>query len=231
MGPFRAGIFYGIIAVAVALAANLHFLLLDASGTPGWIMAVVEDFRTTLALAAFLMLGALAAMRTKPQRLDEGVPYRSLLLRDCTLAATIVAVMAGLTLMIVVFLQATVLSGSMQSYAADAAPRIIAYIEELGDRFSDPADPVTATEVEGDLAPPALGSLGQSISNFVLRALLLGIAGTVVGLMRARRISRSSRSGKSQQMSSRRDYESETPYPYEEPEGPINSNGSDRGKE
>ena len=63
MGPFRAGIFYGIIAVVVALVANLHFLLLDASGTPGWIMAVVEDFRTTLTLAAFLMLGALAAMR------------------------------------------------------------------------------------------------------------------------------------------------------------------------
>lgn len=222
MGPFRAGIFYGAIAVVVALVANLHFLLLDASGTPGWIIAVIEDFRTTLALAAFLLLGILAALGTTPRRLDEGVPYRALLLRDCTLAATLVAVMAGLALMVVVFLQATVLSGSMQSYAADAAPRIVAYIEELGDRFSDPADPVTAAEVEEDLSPPSLGSLGQSISNFVLRALFLGGAGALVGLLRGRRASRS------EEPVSSPEPEEEGPYPYEDDGGPVSRNGKDR---
>lgn len=208
--------------MVVALVANLHFLLLDASGTPGWIIAVIEDFRTTLALAAFLLLGILAALGTTPRRLDEGVPYRALLLRDCTLAATLVAVMAGLALMVVVFLQATVLSGSMQSYAADAAPRIVAYIEELGDRFSDPADPVTAAEVEEDLSPPSLGSLGQSISNFVLRALFLGGAGALVGLLRGRRASRS------EEPVSSPEPEEEGPYPYEDDGGPVSRNGKDR---
>lgn len=225
MGPFRAGIFYGAIAVVVALVANLHFLLLDASETPDWIIAVIEDFRTTLALAAFLMLGVLAALRTTPRRLDEGVPYRALLLRDCTLAATLVAVMAGLALVVIVFLQATVLSGPMQSYAADAAPRVVAYIEELGDRFSDPADPVTAAEVEEDLSPPALGSLGQSISNFVLRALLLGLAGALVGLIRGRRSPRSEETVGSPEP------EDEGPYPYEEEaDGSVSRNGGNRSQ-
>lgn len=225
MGPFRAGIFYGAIAVVVALAANLHFLLLDASETPGWIIAVVEDFRTTLALAAFLLLGILAALRTTPRRLDEGVPYRALLLRDCTLAATLVAVMAGLALLVIVFLQATVLSGPMQSYAADAAPRIVAYIEELGDRFSDPADPVTAAQVEEDLSPPTLGSLGQSISNFVLRALLLGLAGALVGLIRGR-----SNAHSGDETAGPAEPEDEGPYPYEEEAdgGPVSRDGRGR---
>lgn len=220
MSPFRAGIFYGAVAVAVALAANLHFLFLDASGTPGWILAVVEDFRTTLALAAFLLLGVLAAIRTTPERLDEGVPYRALLLRDCTLAATLVAVMAGLALMVIVFLQATLFQGAMQGYAADAAPRIVAYIEELGDRFSDPAEPVTAAEVERDLSPPTLGSLGQSISNFVLRALLLGVAGALVGLLRGRSANRSP--------DPPRQVDAEGPYPYEEDGDPVSRDGTDR---
>lgn len=225
MGPFRAGIFYGAIAVGVALVANLHFLLLDASETPGWIIAVVEDFRTTLALAAFLLLGILAALRTTPRRLDEGVPYRALLLRDCTLAATLVAVMAGLALLMIVFLQATVLSGPMQSYAADAAPRIVAYIEELGDRFSDPVDPVTAAQVEEDLSPPTLGSLGQSISNFVLRALLLGLAGALVGLIRGR-----SNAHSVDETADSAEREDEGPYPYEEEAdgGPVSRDGRGR---
>jgi hypothetical protein len=225
LGPFRAGIFYGVIAVGVALVANLHFLLLDASETPGWIIAVVEDFRTTLALAAFLLLGILAALRTTPRRLDEGVPYRALLLRDCALAATLVAVMAGLALLMIVFLQATVLSGQMQSYAADAAPRIVAYIEELGDRFSDPADPVTAAQVEEDLSPPTLGSLGQSISNFVLRALLLGLAGALVGLIRGR-----SNAHSGDETAGSAEPEDEGPYPYEEEAdgGPVSRDGRGR---
>lgn len=221
MGPFRAAIFYGVIAVVVALAANLHFLLLDASSTPGWIVAVIEQFRTTLALAAFLMLGILAAMRTNPERFDEGVPYRALLLRDCTLAATLVAAMVGLTLIVVVFLQATVLSGPMQTYASDAAPRIISYIEELGDRFSDPAEPVTAAQIEDDLAPPTLGSLGQSISNFVLRTLLIGSAGALVGLIRGRRALRSEEAARK---TARQRPEEDKSYPYEE-DGAVSHNG------
>jgi hypothetical protein len=211
LGPFRAGIFYGAIAVVVALAANLHFLVLDASSTPGWIIAVIEDFRTTLSLAAFLMLGILAARRTTPERLDEGVPYRALLLRDCTMAATLVAVIVSLALVVILFLQATVLSGPMQSYASDAAPRIVAYIEELGDRFSDPAEPVTVSETEEGLSPPDLDRLGQSISNLVLRTLFLGGAGALVGLLRGRRADRAERSEEP-----RREAADEGPYPYED---------------
>ncbi|CAN5119822.1 hypothetical protein BH24ACT16_BH24ACT16_08000 [soil metagenome] len=222
MGPFRAGIFYGAIAVVVALAANLHFLVLDASSTPGWVIAVIEDFRTTLSLAAFLMLGILAARRTTPERLDEGVPYRALLLRDCTMAATLVAIISSLVLVVILFLQATVLSGPMQSYASDAAPRIVAYIEELGDRFSDPAEPVTVSETEEGLSPPSLDRLGQSISNLVLRTLFLGGAGALVGLLRGRRSDRAERS----EEPSREDAD-EGPYPYEEGGGTASDAGTD----
>lgn len=221
MGPFRAGIFYGIVAVVVALATNLHFLLIDASGPPDWVVGVWESYRTHLALAAFLLCAIVAAIRTVPQRLDEGVPYRSLLLRDCTLAATIVAVMAGFALIVIVFLQATVFYNAMQGYAETAAPRIVGYIQELGERFSSPPDPVTAGQIEQDLAPPTLGDLGQSISNFVLRALLLGGVGAIVGLMRGR-------------SANRQNAESEKPrepepqsYPYEEGDADVSRNGAD----
>lgn len=223
MGPFRAGIFYGSVAVVVALATNLHFLLIDASGPPGWVIGVWESYRTHLTLAAFLLCAIVAAIRTVPQRLDEGVPYRSLLLRDCTLAGTIVAVMAGLALMIIVFLQATVFSGAMQSYAQTAAPGIVAYIQELGARFSSPPDPVTAGQIEEDLAPPTIGELGQSISNFVLRALMLGGVGAVVGLMRGRG------SGESAESDKPREPDEPQSYPYEEDDsGRVSPNGADR---
>lgn len=225
MGPFRAGIIYGAIAVVVALAANLHFLVLDASSTPGWIIGVIESFRTTLALAAFLMLGILAARRTTPERLDEDVPYRALLLRDCTMAATLVAVIVSLVLVVILFLQATVLSGPMQSYASDAAPRIVAYIDELGDRFSDPADPVSVSETEEGLSPPGLGRLGQSISNLVLRTLLLGGAGALVGLIRGRRADRTDQSASSE--GSRRETADDGPYPYEDDGGTSGDAGAD----
>lgn len=223
MAPFRAGIFYGSIAVVVALATNLHFLVIDASGPPDWVVGVWESYRTILTLAAFLLIAIVAALRTVPERLDEGVSYRALLVRDCTLAATLVAVMAGLALMVVVFLQATVFSGAMQGYAETAAPRIVGYIEELGERFSAPAEPVTAADVEDDMAPPTLGSLGQSISNFVLRALLLGGVGAVVGLLRGR----GSGGASAERPKGRREGEEERAYPYEEP---INrdDNGHDR---
>lgn len=222
MGPFRAGIFYGSVAVVIALATNLHFLLIDASGPPDWVVGVWESYRTHLALAAFLLCAIVAAIRTVPRRLDEGVPYRSLLLRDCTLAATIVAVMAGLALMLIVFLQATVFYGAMQGYAETAAPRIVGYIQELGERFSAPPDPVTAEQIENDLAPPTLGNLGQSISNFVLRALFLGGVGAVIGLMRG---------SSAERRAAASDKPSETEprsYPYEEEDADVSRNGADR---
>lgn len=184
MGPIRAGIRYGIVAAVIALLANFHFLLLDPGGTPGWVVAVIEDFRTSLALASFLLLAILAALRTEPQRLDPDVSRRKLLFRDATLSATIVAVIAGITLIFVTFLQATVFASEMRGYAREAAPQILAYIDELGERFSDPATPITTGEIEEDLAPPAIRDVGQSISNLVLRALFLGSVGAVVGLLR-----------------------------------------------
>ncbi|MBA2441999.1 MAG: hypothetical protein H0V53_06290 [Rubrobacter sp.] len=184
MGPIRAGIRYGIAAAVIALLANFHFLLLDPVGTPGWVIAVIEDFRTSLALASFLLLAILAALRTEPQRIDPDVSRRTLLFRDATLAATLVAVIAGVALIFVTFLQATVFADDMRSYAREAAPRILAYIDELGERFSDPTTPITAAEIEQDLAPPELRDVGQSISNLVLRALFLSVVGAVVGLLR-----------------------------------------------
>ena len=71
MGPFRAGIFYGSVAVAVAVAANLHFLLIDASGPPDWVVGVWESYRTHLALAAFLLCAIVAAIRSKSTRLNS----------------------------------------------------------------------------------------------------------------------------------------------------------------
>lgn len=184
LGPIRAGIRYGIVAAVIALLANLHFLLLNPGGTPGWVIAIIEDFRTTLALASFLLLAILAALRTEPQRIDPDVSRRKLLFRDATLSATIVAVIAGVTLILVTFLQATVFASEMRGYAREAAPQILAYIDELGERFSDPATPMTEAEIREDLAPPAIRDVGQSISNLVLRALFLGSVGAVVGLLR-----------------------------------------------
>ena len=91
---------------------------------------------------------------------------------------------AGVTLIFVTFLQATVFASEMRVYAREAAPQILAYIDELGERFSDPATPMTEAEIREDLAPPALRDIGQSISNLVLRALFLGTVGAVVGLLR-----------------------------------------------
>ena len=97
MGPLRTGFRYGLVAVVVALVADLRFLFVDPVGTPDWILTFVENFRTQLALAAFLFLGILAALRVRPARTEAGVPYLSLLLRACTLAASVVAEIAGVT--------------------------------------------------------------------------------------------------------------------------------------
>jgi hypothetical protein len=185
LGPLRIGFFYGLIAVIVALAADLRFLFIDPSALDTWVLAVIEAYRSSLALAACLFLGILAALRVRPTRLDPGVPYRSLLLRDGALAATVVAVMFGAAVLLTTALQATLLAEEARAYAGEAAPRIVAYMDELAQRFDNPS-PATVKEVESDLQPPALRDLGRSIANFVLRAVLLGTLGGLVGVLRSR---------------------------------------------
>jgi hypothetical protein len=184
LSPLRTGFRYGIVAVVIALVADLRFLFVDPAGTPDWILTVFENYRTTLALAAFLFLGILAAIRVRPDRTEEGVPYRSLLLRDCTLAAAVVAVMAGITLFLLTALNATLFADDIRDYARDAAPSMVAYYEKVAGRMGDPPPLPTLEQVQANLQPPALRDLGRSISNFVLRALLLGFAGALVGLLR-----------------------------------------------
>jgi hypothetical protein len=185
LGPLKIGLFYGMIAVVVALAADLRFLFLDPSALDTWVLAVIETYRSSLALATCLFLGILAALRVRPTRLDPGVPYRSLLLRDGTLAATVVAVMFGAAVFLTTALQATLLADEARAYAAEAAPRIVAYLDELAQRNDDPP-PATVGEVEADLQPPVLRDLGRSLTNFVVRAVLLGTAGGLVGVLRGR---------------------------------------------
>ncbi len=200
MGPIRTGLFYGALAAAVALVAELYFLVLDPSETAGWVLAVIGSYRTRLTLAAFLFLGILAALRMRPVRLDPDASYRSLLLRDGALAATVVAVVVGLVLSITTLMQATVLADNMRAYAREAAPEIVSYVngtrDEIQDRrreegqspeeVNDVPPPADAAEVEESLGPPAPRDLGRSLANFVLRAVLLGTVGGFVGLLRGR---------------------------------------------
>lgn len=186
MGPLRIGFFYGIIAVLVALAADLRFLFIDPEVTPDWVLTALEEFRTQLALTAILFLGILAAIRTQPTRVDPDVPYRSLLLRDCVLAATVVAVMAGLALFVATALNATLFADEIRAYASDATPSIVAYNEKVAERLEDPPPLPPAAEIEEDLQPPVLRDLGRSLANLVLRAVIVGAAGAAVGLARGR---------------------------------------------
>jgi hypothetical protein len=184
LSPLRAGFVYGLVAVVVALVADLRFLFIDPEGIPDWILTVIEQFRTQLALAAYLFLAILAALRTRPVRIEPDVPYRSVLLRDCTLAATVVAVMVGVTLFIVTALSATLFADEIRDYARDASPSIVAYNEKVAGRVSNPPPIPTAGEIEQSLQPPVLNDLGRSMANFVLRAILLGAAGALVGVLR-----------------------------------------------
>jgi hypothetical protein len=199
-GSIGTGFRYGIVGVLVALASDLYFLVIDPAGMPGWILAVIAQYRTRLALALFLFLAVLAALRVRPTRLDPGVPYRSLLLRDGALAATVVAVMVGITLFLTTALQATVLAGAARDYAAEAAPKIVSYVNEVRteirqgrkergaspERVRDLPPPAQVAEVEATLQPPTLRDLGRSMANFVLRAVLLGTVGGLVGVLRGR---------------------------------------------
>ena len=185
VGPLRIGFIYGIIASIVALAADLRYVVIDPSALEPWVLAAIETYRSSLALAACLFLGILAALRVRPTRLDPGVPYRSLLLRDGALAATVVAVLFGVTVSLTTALQATLLADEVRAYAEEAAPRITVYVDELAQRLDGPR-PTTVEEVESDLQPPELRDLGRSITNLVLRAVLLGTVGGLVGLLRGR---------------------------------------------
>ena len=184
MSPLRAGFVYGSVAVVIALVANLRFLFVDPETIPDWILTIIEQFRSELPLAAYLFLAILAALRVRPNRLEPDVPYRSLLLRDCTLAATVVAVMVGVTLFFLTALNATLFADEIRDYAREAAPSIVAYNEKAAGRISDPPPIPTVEEVEAGLQPPVLRDLGRSMANIVLRALLLGVSGAVVGILR-----------------------------------------------
>lgn len=201
MGPIRTGLFYGAIAGAIALVAELYFLFLDPSATPDWVLAVVGSYRTRLSLAAFLFLAILAALRMRPTRPDPEASYASLLLRDGALAATLVAFVVGAVLLLTTLLQATVLADDMRAYAREAAPKVVGYVngvrDEIQDRrreegqspeeVNDVPPPANVSEVEESFGPPAPRDLGRSVANFVLRAILLGTAGALVGLLRGRR--------------------------------------------
>lgn len=186
LGPLRTGTVYGIVAAVVAVVTELYFLFVGPAGTPGWILAAIEQYHTQFAMAAFLFLGILAALRTRPVRLDPGVPYRSLLVRDCALAATIVAILAGVTLMLVTTLEATLFAEGMRHYASQAAPKIVSYINGYRTKLSDPPPPANIGDVKAALQPPALQELGQSLSNLVLRAVLIGAIGGFIGAIRGR---------------------------------------------
>jgi hypothetical protein len=199
-GPIRTGYLFGLAGVLVALASDLYFLFVDPSGTPGWVLAAIAQYRTRLALATFLFLAILAALRVRPTRLDPGVPYRSLLVRDGALAATVVALMVGLTLFLTTALQATLLAGHARDYAEEAAPKIVSYVNEVRteirqeredrgaspEKIRDLPPPAQLADVEATLQPPTLRDLGRSISNLVLRAVLLGTVGVLVGALRGR---------------------------------------------
>ncbi len=155
-GTDKDGLFYGLAGVLVALASDLYFLFVDPSSTPGWVLAAIAQYRTRLALALFLFLAILAALRVRPTRLDPGVPYRSLLVRDGALAATVVAVMVGITLFLTTALQATLLAGTARDYAAEAAPKIVSYVNEVRTEIrQERKDRGASPEKVRDLPPPA----------------------------------------------------------------------------
>ena len=198
MRPLRVGFVYGVIGAVVALVSDFYFLFLDPVGTPAWVLAAIQAYHTRLALTAFLFLGILAALGVRPTHLDPGVPYRSLLLRDCALAATFVAVLVGVVLFFATALQATVFADQARSYASQAAPKIVDYsnttrqdlIKGRIKRGETPQQarklppPAKLENVRGALEPPSLAELERSIMYFILRSLLLGGTGAVIGLLR-----------------------------------------------
>jgi hypothetical protein len=54
------------------------------------------------------------------------------------------------------------------------------------EKVRDLPPPAQLAEVEATLQPPSLRDLGRSIANLVLRAVLLGTVGVLVGALRGR---------------------------------------------
>lgn len=202
MGPLKIGGIYGAIAAFVTVVVSFRFLYLDPASVADWVLAIFESFAWILVVTAQLFLAILAAVQVRPVLREPGVPYRSLLLRDCTLAATVVAVLIGISLLLSVALQATVFAGTMRDYAREASPEITSYFneqrqeireerEERGESREEVNDlpPLASAEsVEAGLQPPVLNDLGRSLFNLVMRALLLGGLGAVVGILRGRSV-------------------------------------------
>lgn len=186
LGPFRVGFFYGIFAALIAVFANFFFLLLDPAQTTDWILAATTDFLPLSALAAYIFLGIAAAFRVRPSRIDADVPYRSQVLRDAALAAAIVAFMAGSVNFISTGIQATIFADDIRTFAAEAAPRVAGYVEEVGEDLSDPPPIPSAEQVEQGLQPPTLRSLGSSLGNLALGTMALGALGGIIGALRGR---------------------------------------------
>lgn len=185
MGPLRTGLIYGAVAALAAGFIELRFLYLNPQEMPDWSVAAIESFFPLLAVVTYLFLGVLAAIRVQPTRVDPDVPYRSIMLRDCTLAATGVAIVVGVSLFLIVALQATVFADAMRNYASEAAPQVVSYVDELRQELSDPPEePTTVGGVEASLQPPTLRDLGRSLFNLVLRALVLGFVGAGIGALR-----------------------------------------------
>ncbi|MDQ4105793.1 MAG: hypothetical protein M3157_01275 [Actinomycetota bacterium] len=170
----------------VTAVTSFRFLYLDPAEASDWVLAASETFLPQLAAATQLFLALLAAIQARPVRLEPDVPYRSILLRDCTLAATVAAVVVGVTLLVIGALQATVFADAMRDYAREAAPSIVSYVNESREELSEPPPPATVERVASSLQPPALNDLGRSIFNLVLRTLLFGLVGALVGLLRGR---------------------------------------------
>jgi hypothetical protein len=95
-----------------------------------------------------------------------------------------VAIMVGAALFLVTALNATIFADEIRDYAHAAAPKIVAYSEKAAGRVSNPPRIPIVEEVEQGLQPPVLQDLGHSMANLVLRALLLGSAGALVGVLR-----------------------------------------------
>jgi hypothetical protein len=108
--------------------------------------------------------------------------------------------MVGITLFLTTALQATLLAGTARDYAVEAAPKIVSYVNEVRteirqerkergaspEKVRDLPPPAQLAEVEATLQPPGLRDLGRSMANFVLRAVLLGTVGGLVGALRGR---------------------------------------------
>lgn len=185
-GPLGVGLFYGTLGVVIAAVEGFALFLLDPRTTSAWLLAALTDFLPLLALASYILLAVLAALRVRPVRLEPGVPYRSQLMRDAALAAGIVGLMVGLAALVLTGLQATLFADEIRAFAGEAAPRIAAYIEETRRELSDPPPPVSAAQVERLLQPPTPGDLGRALGNAALGTIFLGALGALVGALRGR---------------------------------------------